>query len=94
VAVITADAHPLKTRMAVNSAGRLLVFTVIGLAIAVVFRPAGLGVLFGLALFEVLLVATAVLPVWKKLRTPSVEPTASGPTGSHGDSTERGDSDD
>jgi hypothetical protein len=82
VAVITADAHPLKKKMAVNSAGRLLVLTVIGLTIAFVFRPAGLGVVFGLALFQVLLVATTVLPVWKKLRT------ASGPTGSDGDSTD------
>jgi len=34
-----------------------------------VFRPAGLGVLFGLALFQVLLVLTTALPVWKKLRS-------------------------
>jgi hypothetical protein len=68
VAAITADAHPLKTRMAMNSASRLLVFTVIGLIIAFIFQPTGLGVVFGLALFQVLLVASAVLPVWKKLR--------------------------
>ena len=41
----------------------------VGLIIAYVFRPAGLGVLFGLALFQVLLVLSTVLPVWKKLRT-------------------------
>ena len=41
----------------------------IGLAIAFVFRPAGLGVVFGLALFQVLLVVSTALPVWKKLRT-------------------------
>jgi hypothetical protein len=39
------------------------------LAIAFVFRPAGLGVVFGLALFQVLLVLTTALPVMKKLRT-------------------------
>ena len=32
------------------------------------FRPMGLGVLFGLALFQVLLVLTTSLPVLKKLR--------------------------
>lgn len=69
VAVITADAHPLKQKMALNSASRLLVMTVLGLTIAFVFRPAGLGVVFGLALFQMLLVASTVLPVWKKLRS-------------------------
>jgi hypothetical protein len=69
VAAITAEAHPLKKKMAMNSASRLLIITVIGLAVAFVFRPAGLGVLFGLALFQVLLVMSTALPVWKKLRT-------------------------
>jgi hypothetical protein len=69
VAVITAEEHPLKKRMAMNSASRLLIITVIGLAVAYIFRPAGLGVVFGLALFQVLLVVSTVLPVWKKLRT-------------------------
>jgi hypothetical protein len=66
---ITAHEHPLKRKMALNSATRLLIITVIGLTIAFVFRPAGLGVVFGLALFQVLLVLTTALPVWKKLRT-------------------------
>jgi ATP synthase I chain len=78
VAAITADAHPLKKKMAVNSASRLMIITVIGLAVAFVFRPEGLGVLFGLALFQVLLVVTTALPVWKKLRTESVELEGSG----------------
>jgi hypothetical protein len=69
VAAITAEDHPLKKKMAANSATRLLVITTVGLAVAFVFRPAGLGVLFGLALFQVLLVLTTALPVWKKLRT-------------------------
>ncbi len=66
---ITAGDHPLKRKMALNSATRLLVITTIGLAIAIIFRPLGLGVLFGLALFQVLLVLTTALPVWKKIRT-------------------------
>jgi ATP synthase I chain len=68
VASITADAHPLKKKMALNSATRLMVITVVGLTLAFVFRPAGLGVVFGLALFQVLLVLTTALPVMKKLR--------------------------
>lgn len=69
VAAITAEAHPLKKKMAMNSASRLMIITVIGLAIAFVFRPDGLGVLFGLALFQVVLVASTALPVWNKLRS-------------------------
>jgi ATP synthase I chain len=68
VAAITADAHPLKKKMAMNSATRLLFITVIGLTVAFVFRPDGLGVVFGLALFQVLLVLSTALPVWNKLR--------------------------
>ena len=69
VASITADAHPVKRKMAVNSATRLLIITTIGLAVAFVFRPPGLGVVFGLAAFQIVLVITTALPVWKKLRT-------------------------
>jgi hypothetical protein len=66
---ITAKEHPLKRSMALNSASRLAIITIIGLIIAFRFRPPGLGVLFGLALFQVLLVLSTALPVWKKLRT-------------------------
>jgi hypothetical protein len=65
---ITAGDHPLKRKMALNSATRLLVMTVIGLTIAFIFRPQGLGVVFGMALFQVLLVLSTALPVMKKLR--------------------------
>ena len=65
---ITAGDHPLKRNMALNSASRLAVITVLALIIAFVFRPTGLGVVFGLALFQVLLVVTTALPVWKKIR--------------------------
>ena len=68
VDAITADAHPLKSKMALNSATRLMVMTVIGLTIAFLFRPQGLGVVFGMALFQVVLVISTALPVMKKLR--------------------------
>jgi hypothetical protein len=69
VASITSDAHPLKHKMALNSATRLMVITTIGLIIAFVFRPPGVGVLFGLALFQVVLVLSTALPVLKKIRS-------------------------
>lgn len=69
VASITAEDHPLKSKMALNSATRLLVITVVALTIAVLFsRHGGLGVLVGLALFQVILVLSTMLPVVKKLR--------------------------
>lgn len=73
VASITAEANPVKRKMAVNSATRLLIITAIGLAIAYAFRPMGLGVVFGLALFQVVLVLSTALPVWKKIRTGDTE---------------------
>jgi dipeptide/tripeptide permease len=83
VASITAKEHPLKSSMALNSATRLAIITVIGLVIAFVFRPEGLGVVFGLAIFQVLLVLSTALPVWKKLRTgePAAAPGLEGPEG-------------
>ncbi|OBG27009.1 ATP synthase subunit I [Mycobacterium sp. 852002-51057_SCH5723018] len=73
---ITSRDHPLKRSMAVNSASRLAIITVVGLVLAYVFRPAGLGVVFGLALFQLLLVASTALPVYKKLRTGEPGPSA------------------
>jgi hypothetical protein len=66
---ITADAHPLKRKMALNSATRLMIMSVIGLTIAYLFRPAGLGVVFGMALFQVLLVVSTIVPVVRAVRS-------------------------
>jgi ATP synthase I chain len=85
VEAITAREHPLKRSMALNSASRLAIITIVGLIIAYLFRPAGLGVVFGLALFQVLLVASTALPVWQKLRTATQESTStSAPEGGTG----------
>ncbi|OBH01260.1 hypothetical protein A5696_13955 [Mycobacterium sp. E2699] len=86
VASITAKEHPLKSSMAVNSATRLAIITVVALVVAYVFRPNGLGAMFGLALFQVLLVASTALPVWKKLRTGEAAPSLS-PEGNDGGNT-------
>jgi hypothetical protein len=85
VDAITADAHPLKRKMALNSATRLLVLTVIGLTIAFIFRPQGLGVVFGMALFQVVLVISTALPVMKRLKAGS--PDSSG--GLEGEATQQ-----
>ena len=81
---ITAKDHPLKSQMALNSATRLLVISAIGLVIAYLFRPLGLGVLAGLAVFEVLLVATTALPVMKELRRSAAAGGTGGSAGLEG----------
>jgi hypothetical protein len=85
VDAITAEAHPLKRKMALNSATRLLVMTVIGLTIAFIFRPQGLGVVFGMAVFQVVLVISTALPVMKKIR--AVSPTST--VGLEGEATQQ-----
>jgi hypothetical protein len=65
---ITAQAHPLKRRMALNSAMRLFIMTAIGVAAVALFRPAGIGVVVGMAVFQILLVMTTVIPAAKATR--------------------------
>jgi hypothetical protein len=66
---ITAEDHPLKKKMAVNSMTRLLVITALGLTVAIVFKKHdGLAVLFGLAIFQAVLVMSTSIPVLKKIR--------------------------
>ncbi|MET0456123.1 MAG: ATP synthase subunit I [Mycobacterium sp.] len=71
---ITAEDHPLKKKMALNSMTRLLVITAIGLTIAIVFKTnGGLGVLFGLAIFQAVLVMSTSIPVLRKIRTSGLD---------------------
>ncbi|MDP9166590.1 MAG: ATP synthase subunit I [Actinomycetota bacterium] len=70
VEAITAEDHPLKKKMALNSATRLLAITAVALAIAIVFKKdGGLAVLFGLAIFQALLVMSTSIPVLRKIRS-------------------------
>ncbi|MEP9412746.1 hypothetical protein ABLE92_00125 [Gordonia sp. VNQ95] len=68
VSRVAAEADPRKKLLAVNSAMRLGVITVLALAAAILVRPEGLGVMFGLALGQVVLVLSTVIPVMKGLR--------------------------
>ena len=66
---ITMEDHPLKKKMVINSATRLLVITAVALAVAIGFKAhGGIAVLFGLAIFQALLVLSTSLPVLKKIR--------------------------
>ena len=56
--------------MAINSATRLLVITAVALAIAIFFKAhGGIAVLFGLAIFQALLVMSTSIPVLRKIRS-------------------------
>lgn len=67
---ITMEDHPLKKKMAINSATRLLVITAVALAIATFFKAhGGIAVLFGLAIFQALLVMSTSIPVLRKIRS-------------------------
>lgn len=67
---ITMEDHPLKKKMAINSATRLLVITAVALAIAIFFKAhGGIAVLFGLAIFQALLVMSTSIPVLRKIRS-------------------------
>jgi hypothetical protein len=71
---ITAEDHPLKKKMALNSASRLLVISAVALAVAFFFKDnGGLGVVFGLAVFQALLVMSTSLPILKKIRTDGLD---------------------
>jgi dipeptide/tripeptide permease len=71
---ITAEDHPLKKKMALNSATRLLVISAVALVVAYFFKDnGGLGVVFGLAVFQALLVMSTSIPVLKKIRTDGLD---------------------
>lgn len=67
---ITAEDHPLKKKMALNSATRLLVITAVALTVAFLFKSnGGIAVLFGLAIFQAVLVMSTSIPVLRKIRS-------------------------
>ncbi|MFI9503566.1 hypothetical protein [Nocardia sp. NPDC052566] len=63
--------RPSKQRLAGSTAVRLAVITVIALAVAILARPNGFGIFFGLATFQFLLILNTVLPELKALRQTS-----------------------
>ncbi|MFX0581274.1 hypothetical protein [Nocardia nepalensis] len=67
-----ADAEkPRKQGLFLSSASRLIVITASSLAIAFLARPHGIGIFFGLAVFQVILVLVTVVPEVKELRQQS-----------------------
>lgn len=60
--------NPTKRAVGLYSARRLLMITAIAVALGIFVRPDGLGVFFGLAIYQLINVAHTTLPVVKELR--------------------------
>jgi hypothetical protein len=63
-----AGTDPDKRRFAGSVLGRLALITALAMALAVLLRPAGLGVFAGLAAFQLLMIGSAAVPMIKSLR--------------------------
>lgn len=60
--------QPSKARFSGSVLGRLALITVLAFGCALAFRPAGVAVFGGLALFQLLAVASSMLPLIKEIR--------------------------
>ncbi|WP_084478983.1 hypothetical protein [Nocardia jejuensis] len=68
---ITDSETPSKQKLALSSAGRLGILTGLSIVVAILTRPDGIGIFFGLAMFQVIIVLLTVLPEVKGLRQQS-----------------------
>jgi hypothetical protein len=68
VRAISGD-NPNRRTMIGNSAQRLMIITLIALALGFFVRPDGLGVFVGLAVYQLINIANTAAPVVKELRT-------------------------
>ncbi len=63
-----AATQPSKAAFSRTVLGRLALITVLAFAVALLFRPAGLGVFAGLAVFQFVAVASSMVPLIKESR--------------------------
>jgi hypothetical protein len=68
VVKVIAQDNPTKKAVGVLSARRLLFITAIAVALGIFIRPDGLGVFFGLAVYQFINIAHTALPVLKERR--------------------------
>ena len=67
--IITSGNQPSRNAMVRSTIARLTVLTVVGLGVAVLMWPDGLGVLFGLAIFRLIALTMTSLPLLKELKS-------------------------
>jgi hypothetical protein len=63
-----ANTRPSKAKFSGSVLGRLAVITVLAFACALLFRPAGIAVFGGLAVFQFLAIVSSMLPLIKEIR--------------------------
>lgn len=68
---ITDAETPSKQKLALSSASRLIILTALSIVVAFFTRPNGVGIFFGLAVFQLILVLHTALPEVKGLRQQS-----------------------
>lgn len=68
VAKVIASENPSRAAIGRSSIPRLMAITALAIAMGIFLRPDGLGVFFGLAVFQVIIIATTVQPVMKERR--------------------------
>jgi hypothetical protein len=67
VKVISSE-KPSKTAIGRQAVPRLMLITVLAVALGIFLRPDGLGVFLGLAVFQVIIIGTTAAPVMKERR--------------------------
>lgn len=60
--------HPSKAAFSRSVLGRLALITLLAFGCALLFRPPGLGVFVGLAVFQFIAVASSMVPLIKEMR--------------------------
>jgi hypothetical protein len=68
VAKVIASENPSKMAVGRTSVPRLMLITALAFGIAIFVRPDGLGVFFGLAIFQVIIIGTTAAPIMKERR--------------------------
>lgn len=58
-----------KKGFAIGAFGRLAIISVVGIGCAFLFRPAGIGVIVGVAVFQFIAAIVAALPITREVRT-------------------------
>jgi hypothetical protein len=66
--LLTTGAEPTKAAMMRSTMVRLVILTVVAVAVAVLFWPEGIGVLLGLAVFRLIALAMTTIPLLKELK--------------------------
>jgi hypothetical protein len=68
VVKVIASENPSRTAIGRQAVPRLMLITALAIALGIFLRPDGLGVFLGLAVFQVIIIATTASPVMKERR--------------------------